>query len=454
MLLWQSSKRIAAFAAPIAATGVINMLAGFIAMMMVARIGTLELAAGALASSTFYILLTLSNCAVMVVSILISHARGRGDHQDIGLLFRCSIVAATILAVPVSLGIYHADRILVWFHQDPRLIALSVGYFHFGAWLIWPSLMMALVSQLFTGIARPRLSMFIMLAMLPFMVIASYALILGHWGLPRLGLAGVNAATLVVDCVFAVCAYAILPMTALAKKYHLFSRVRLIDWRKIGKMLTFGLPIGIQFAGEIAAMTLATYFLGHYGANALAGAQIVGQYAMFLVMCFLGIAQAVSVNVSEALAQCDRVQILGYVYGGVMVIMFVFVPILIGFFLFPHALASVFIGQHEGQAGAQIMQYARWFFYVAAMTMFADAFRNMLAGALRGLHDSITPMVIGLLCLWLISIPLSYWLGLHLALGAVILRLAFASGFVVAVMILSVRFAVRLQKCTDVAQAR
>jgi Na+-driven multidrug efflux pump len=57
--------------------------------------------------------------------------------------------------------------------------------------------------------------------------------------------------------------------------------------------------------------------------------------------------------------------------------------------------------------------------------LFVHGTLNIFNGALRGAGDTFFPMIISLLCLWLIRIPLAYWLsdllgriGIWWAIGA------------------------------------
>jgi multidrug resistance protein, MATE family len=443
-------KKTISYAVPIASASILNMLATFIAMFMVARLGKMPLAAAALASNTFYTMMAVAICSMYVLSILISHARGEDRHDDVGMLVRSSFLVVIVLGVPISWLVWHAAFMLTVFHQDPALIALTVSYFHYAGLSIVPSMLGMMLSQFFTGIGRPRVPMYFTLCMLPCIVLLSYLLIFGHAGFPAMGLAGAGAAMFWVELAFALCVVFFLPLTASAKKYRLFVCDRLFDWALFKKILGFGLPIGIQFGGEIAAMTLVTYFLGYYGVAALAATQVVSQYSIFVVMMVIGVSQAVAVLVSEAYGQKNEQMIRAYVRGASYCLLLFFIVVLIFFVGFPSLLLRFFIGTDIAHA-AQILRLGRYFFYVATLYLFIDAFRNMLAGALRGLHDSITPMVIGLACLWVVSVPLTYWVGVHLLAGSVLLRLTFVTGVAVAVVILIIRLLARL-KCLDVAQ--
>lgn len=444
MKIARATANIALFSLPISLAGMLNMLSGFIAMMMVAKLGKQMLAAGALAATTFYTLMTVVLCSMYVLSILISHAKARNDLSSVGALFRNGLWAGLFLTVPLAFIIWHAEIILVWFHQSPKLIAPTVAYFHFGALLMFPAMALSVASQFFIGIGRPRIVMLITILILPFMVLVSYLLIFGVLGFPSLGLAGVTAANFYVELFAVVVIYGFLALSRMGQRYQLFRAGKIFCLVQFKKIVLFGLPIGIQFGAEIAAMSVSTYFLGYYGVSALAAAQIISQYATMIVLLFLGVSQAVSVKISEAYALKNVRLILAHAYGGACYILIIFIPIFLMMFCFPDLLTGVFLSIDKTKY-LPVVQIARWFFYVAAILLLTDAFRNMLSGALRGLQDFVTPMLIGVGCLWLVSVPGCYVVGIYLHWGAVMLRLAFAGGFILAMVILCIRFAFALK---------
>ena len=71
--------------------------------------------------------------------------------------------------------------------------------------------------------------------------------------------------------------------------------------------------------------------------------------------------------------------------------------------------------------------------------LFVDGIRHLLSGALRGMHDSRAPMRIGIMAMWLVSVPLSYLIGVICHGGPVGLRLGFFSGFIFATLLLFLR---------------
>jgi MATE family multidrug resistance protein len=430
--------KLTTFALPLSASMFINMFTSFGAMLMVAKLGENELAAGALAVST-YMTITMVLLIFYAVGILISHSRGQQKPlTDIGAIVTNALWLAATLALPVSLLLWNADSVLLFFKQDPDLVRRTTRYFHFAAFVMPPTFVCMVIYQFYTGIGRPRYSMMISTISMPLTLLLSYGLILGKFGLPVMGLAGITCALLIMQILICISMLFILFVGKEAKKYGIFTGKFWPTFSLYQTIFKLGYPIGLQFGGELAAMTLATYFMGYFGATALAASQIVSQYSMLILMLILGLSQALSLLVSEAYGKKESDLIAQYVWSAIYILSAVIAVALVLFLLLPDYLIQ-FFGGNMALHNAELMHLAVIFFALAIMTLFMDGIRHIIASGLRGLQDSKAPMNIGVACLWAISLPMSYVFGFTFNGGPVGLRIGFMSGFIVAAVLLGRR---------------
>lgn len=431
----QNISKLTLFALPISAGALINMISNFVSMYFVAKLGTNELAAGALAVTTF-ITITMVAPIFYAISILISHSKGREyDVSAVGQLVKNGFWLAIILAIPAAIVLWNASKMLVLFGQDIELARLTQSYFHFAAFAMVPMLINNVITQFYTGIGHPRFTMKMAMISTPISIALSYSLILGKFGFPKLGLAGVTCAVFIVQFIFCIIMLTYLYFGNKVQKYKMFSGKFLPDLSLCKKIFFLGFPISLQFGGELAAMSVSTYFMGHFGANALAASQIVGQYALLIVMVSLGLSQALSILTSEAYGKNEFELIKQYVHAGVIVLSGLSTMVLAISILIPNYLTGFFINIHD-PANQNIIHLAIIFFFLSAIFLFIDGIRNLFSGGLRGLHDSKAPMNIGIFCLWVISLPLCYFVAFTLGGGPIGLRLGFMVGFIVAVILL------------------
>lgn len=437
-------KALADYALPISAASLLHIITNFAAMLMVAHLGQTQLGASALGMSTYITVMTIVSTTLYAISILVSHAKGdKRSAHSIGKIVINGLWLALLMFIPSGLLLWHADSILSYCGQDPHLIQIIRPYFHYAALSLLPMLLTGVIAQFYTGIGQPRFAMHVSLIRLPFIILLSYGMILGRLGMPKMGLAGAMCASWLAQSVFTIGLFVYLFQNKALRPYHLFRKHCSPNLKILKKIFVLGIPIGLQFGGELSAMTAASYLMGIFGISTLAANQIVSQYSMFVVMIILGLSQAVSVLISHAYAQKDLTLIKTHFQACILLYAGIFLIVVMIFLGLPTHLISLYIDIHDYR-NHNIVQLTHYLFEVACLFLLFDGTRHIFAGALRGLHDSSAPMTIGIISLWFVSLPASYLIGFHFHEGPVGLRLGFIIGFIVASVLLSSRLYKRI----------
>lgn len=434
--LLKNMSQVTLFALPISANGLINMAASFIAMLFVAERGQVELAAGAIAVPTYITINAVIGTIFYALGILISHTKTHENMlEETGHLVRNGLWMAVLLAVPSFFILFHIDKLLLLFKQDPALVQITRPYFYYSAFLAFPALITTVVAQFYTGIGNPRFVMMLSLISLPVTVALSYGLVLGKFHLPALGLAGIACSSLIVQSFFSIYLLLYLFFGKDVRKYHILANDWFPDWKVCKSIFSLGMPIGIQFGAELVAMTVSTYLMGYFGVIALASSQIVSQYVVLVIMIILGLSQALSLLISEAYSKQDFALIKQYIHSTVLVFLILLAFVCVLFYFFPRVLLGFYVDIHD-PLNHELVHLTIIFFAISGVFLLVDGVRNLLSGALRGLHDTKGSMKLGIICLWMISLPASYLVGFTLNGGPVGLRIGFMTGFIVAVILL------------------
>jgi multidrug resistance protein, MATE family len=124
----------------------------------------------------------------------------------------------------------------------------------------------------------------------------AWALILGHWGAPRLGIAGAAISTVAAQ------------MVACALYVVLFARsggfgdreARKIVWMEYSHFLRLAVPLGLRISGELVAWTFFLVFVGRIGTAELAASSIAFRINGSAFFPALGIAEAAGILVGQA----------------------------------------------------------------------------------------------------------------------------------------------------------
>lgn len=437
-------KKVFSFALPITVSGLINIVGNIIAMLMVSQIGHDSLAASALAFPTNITLLTLIVTPLYAIGILTGHLHGKENHAiEIGSIVRNGFYLGILLVIPAGLLLWHAGDILILFNQDPNLVSLTIPFFHYAALSLLPVMIYTVILQFYNGIGKPRFSLVVTLILLPLIILLSYGFILGNFGLPKLGLAGVTCATFVAQTIGLIGIIFYLVLQKNIKQYQIFTKIFLPQWSEIKKIFKMGFPIGLQFGGELSALSVATYFMGLFKVDTiaiLAATQIVSQCVMLIVIVTLGLSQTLSILTSQAYGQKTFHLVREYFSASTVIITGFWLIMVILFTFFHTAFFDLYLHNETLENHDLIIHYAILFLIASSLGLLLDSIRHLLSGTLRGLHDTKGPTQIGIACQWFIALPLCYLVGFPLQGGPVALRAVFFSGFAVAVCFLWQRF--------------
>lgn len=434
--------QVTAFSLPISCGLLFNMLSNFLAVMMLAKLGKVELAASALAIPTFITNMIVVSTIFYSISILISHYRGQNDSiAEIGQIVKNGLWLAVLLSIPSGTLLWNLDKILLLFNQEVALVVLTKQYFHFAAFSMLTTLIGNVILQFFTGIGKPRFTLILSSINLPIMVFLSYGLVLGNFGLPKLGLAGVSCSSLLTQLVVWIGVFFYMHRSKILSHYKIFTKGFWPNLSLCKKIFKLGLPIGIQSGAELAAITVSAYFMGYCGATALASSQIASQYMLLFVMIIIGISQGLSVLVSQSYGKNEYDSIKQYAIASLIILSIFSIMIYTLFTIGSHVLIKLY----SDSTDLEFIRLTEVFLLITATILLFDGARNFFAGILRGLQDSKTPMIIGIFCLWCISVPLSYIAAFNIEGGPIGLRLGFLSGFIVASFILWARIQSKIQ---------
>lgn len=418
-------------ALPISLGRLLNVAGTFLVMMMVAQQGQEQLAAGSLAVSSYIMVLTLVSSLFYAIGIRIRYQSQTSSPEQIGILVKQALFLAVALAVPAALSLLYMDNVLLAFHQQPQLVALTRGYFFFSALGLFPLLLLTVIMQFYLGTGKAHMALWLEVVSLPLTLLAAYGLVPGHFGLPPWGLAGAALANFIVQLILlAGMMYIFLRQNN--SLYRLTNTPFILSWPICRDLLKQGLPIGLQFGGELAVMAVSTYLMGYFGVSALAALQITSQYALVIFMLNFGLSQALALKISEEQKKPNNAA-AAMLIAALQLLGMYMLPVVLVFCTCSYALTCLF-------ADAQPPPFyalTQAFFWLSAIFLLIDGLRNLLSSALRGFHDAHTSSRINLLCLWGISLPVSAIAAFSLQGGPIALRIGFLSGFLVAVVLLS-----------------
>ncbi len=411
---------------------------GFIIMVTVDTIMTGQVSAEILAhygiSMAPHITVLVVGIGLMAAtSILSAQAAGARREQEIGAIWRNALVIALGLGLLAAALLSRGEEILLLLGQSNELAVnggAAVRAFAVGM----PGLYLFLACAfMLEGIRRPQVGMVITLSANLVNAGVNWLLIEGHWGFPAMGAAGAAMSTSVTRwCMFLAALFYIFVLMPDRARYGILgSRLSLTVALK---HLRLGLPLALSVGLQTAALAALATFAGWLGNNPLAAFQIANNVVAFLFMVSIGMANATSVRVANAVGRGDqRGRVVAGLTGlGLILCLQVLVACLLE--TFPETLVSAYTG--EPAVLALVTPIMFWVGFVIV----ADGSQSVLQGALRAMGLVWGPLVIYFACCWLLMVPLGYLLANRWGWGVEGLLVALLLGYAVAAVAMGLSF--------------
>ena len=291
------------------ATMVFQTLYFLIDLYWVGRLGTEAVAAVGIAGNLTFVVLALTQMLGVGTTALVSHATGRRDKEQAGVLFNQSQVLAMVTGVAFLL----AGLAVRWpyvnaMSADAKTAELAASY------LLWfiPAMAMqfALVAMgsALRAVGNFKPGMVVSTATVTINMVLAPFLIFG-WGTGRpLGVAGAAISSLVAILIGIVwLATYFVPQESYLRFDFKAWRPRLDLWRK---MLAIGLPAGFEFAVTALYLVLVYTLARPFGAAAQAGFGIGMRIiqAGFMPVVALGFSVAPVAGQNFGARHADRVK--------------------------------------------------------------------------------------------------------------------------------------------------
>jgi MATE family multidrug resistance protein len=435
--LSEACKRLFALAVPMASTQLISVASSFLCMTMVAKLGTDVLAASALMFSTRLSLMVIGMSILLSLSLLVGHAYGEKNYRLIGNFAQQGWTLSAIISIPLMIIFWYMQPILVFFGQSPSLAKIAQQFFHSNILGVFPFLLAICNQQLCCGVRKQKLDLMANMLGIIVLIVSAYPLILGKWGFPSLGVAGLGIALSLQGWFYVLFTTLIFRYDKFYHRFELFHYRVHYHWEHCIKMLKIGWPICIQMTIEILSLFATTAMIGWISTSGLAAYQIVTQYFYLVIIPLFALAQASGILIGHACGEKKFGEIKTLGSASLLFTLIITTVVALLFLLTPKILAAAYI---DVTSNVETTHLAIVFFAVFAIYQIFDGFRNTLTGALRGLFDTKFPMVMGIFSIWVIGIPLSYYLAFIMGYGVFAVPIGLAIGVAVGAFTMAYRW--------------
>jgi MATE family multidrug resistance protein len=432
--IFHQSKITLNLAYPVMLSQLGQVMVGVADSMMVGQIGKDSLAGASLGNSIFVLFLTFGIGISYGITPLVAKADGEGNPQAIIDLLKHGFLVNLITSALLFILMMITSIVFPYLGQPDPVVYLAVPYFIVISISILPFMIFQTARQFAEGLSFTRQAMIVTVSGNILNILLNYLLIFGKLGLPSLGLFGAGIATLISRIIMAV-------MMVYFVYYHRRFTIYWKHFERIGfkmniirRILSIGLPSGLQFIFEVGAFSLAAIMVGWIGTTALAAHQIAISLASITYMMATGIATATTIRVGNQLGRNDalmlrKVGFTGFLMGATFMGVSALVMISLN-----NYLPTWYIDDRE------VIGLASELILIAAIFQISDGLQVVGLGALRGMSDVKIPTLVTLLAYWILALPIGYLFGIYLDFGASGIWIGLLIGLTVTAALLIYRF--------------
>jgi putative MATE family efflux protein len=390
-------------------------------MIWIGRVGSAAIAGVGIANVVVMLLMSVDMGVTMGARAVIARCIGARDQAGANhataqtiVIGACWGLFVTAVFVPLS------ENIIGLFGASPEVVAQGTLYMRtmFAGWVAMEVLVMCLYTTQSAGDTITPLLVEITiravhLALCPFLV-------LGLWIFPQLGVAGAAISNIISQVLGAT-----ILLTILLKgrtRLHLspgdFKPVASSIWR----ILKIGIPALVMNLQKSIGDLILLRIISPFGTTAIAAHSIVSRVELFLTGIPLGLGAGSGVLIGQNLGadQPRRAGKTGWL--AITVVESFMALCCVALLIWAEPIIGIFTTEPE------LIQVGSLFLRIATLGYMTLALVNVLQFAIAGAGDTLPTMIFSILMLWVVQIPLAYFLPGLTGSGVYGVRWAIAGG--------------------------
>ena len=388
-----------------------NFSASFVDTTMTGQYDTLHLAGVSMATSLWIPFFDLLIGIVSALVPIIGHHLGQGKKEKIASHFYqfiyLSLGLSLILFALVFVG---APLVLAHLGLEPLVEEVANNYLWYLALGIIPLLLFSTIRSLFDALGLTKLSMYLMLLLLPLNGTFNYALIYGAFGFPEMGGAGAGLGTSLAYWVLLFISLLVAVKHPKIRVYELW-KIRPLDKKGLIEGIRLGLPIGGTFFAEVVIFSVVGLVMAKFSSLIIASHQAAMNFSNLMYAFPMSISTSMSIIVSYEIGANRPDDVKKFCKLGRLTALGI-----AGFtFLFLYILRDRVAALYGSDT--EFIRMTSVFLTYSLFFQLADTFAAPLQGILRGYKDTQVPFYLGLIAYWGVSLPLGLFLDHYTSLG-------------------------------------
>ena len=402
-------------------------------MIWAGRLGVASIAGVGIAGIVVFLIMSGWMGIAMGARAMIARFWGAGDVEGAAHIARQAfVVSATYGVVMTIIGIFLAKPILSLFGVEADVIAEGVAYLRIFslAWVPISFWYMAYYIMQFSGdtLTPLRVELFIRSVHL----VLCPLLIFGWWIFPRMGVSGAATSNVIVECL-GMCLGLWVLFTGRTRLRLTLRNFRL-DPNIIWRMLKISIPACVMSVQGSFSSLVLMWIIAPFGTLAVAAHSMVQRVHMILYLPVFGLGTGAGVLVGQNLGagQPERAERSGWTAVGLVEGFAVICSVVILIW------AEKIVGIFSTEPG--LVEVASTFMRIAVAGFLVLGFAGVLQNCISGAGDTLPTMLVSLVTMWVVQLPLAFFLPRVTNLGMYGVRWAMVAGIAVGAVALTTYF--------------
>ena len=379
---------------------------GFVDTVMAGGVSANDMAAVSIAASIWLPCILFGVGVLMALIPLIAQAHGADNNAKIPATGQQGLYLAVLLAIPITLLLYHADYAVNLMEIEAPLKEIISQYLSAVSIAAPAFLLFQGLRNYVEGLSLTKPAMVIGFIGLLVNIPLNWIFVYGKFGLPALGGVGCGVATAIVYWLM-LCA--LLAYVLYAKKlqnYPLFHSFSAPNHQRLWSIFKLGLPVAIALFFEVTIFAGIAVLIAPLGAMVVAAHQIAINFASMVFMLPMSISNAVSIRVGFNLGcnnnnGAEKASYAGFTVGVGLSIITALLTV-----IFREDISRLYTEDQK------VIALAVSLMLFSAMYQGVDAIQVIAAGALRGYKQMTAIFTRTFIAYWIVGLPLGYLLGL------------------------------------------
>ena len=393
-------KVIVRFAVPLLVGNLLQQFYNITDSIIVGQfLGKEALAAVSASFFIYYFIISLVIGVGSGTTVVISQLFGAKQYQKVQLAFSSFFIFMLVGGIILSIaGIIFAEPVFRLTNTPEEVIPQAVAYFRIYIGGTFLFVTFNSIISILRGVGESvRPMLFILITTVLNIAFDLLFILVFKWGIE-----GAARATVVSQGIGMCIALAYVnnthPLLSIKKQDMLF------DWKLFKESLKIGLPTSVQQCAIALGLIALLGIVNSLGTNTLTAYGAAGKIDTIITQAVLTLSGALAAFCGQNIGagRLDRVKkgVQFTMYTNIALGLLTFAAV----YLFGNEMMRIFTKDIDVVAiGKEYLLIIGGFFIVHGAL-------NVYNGALRGAGDTLFPMITSLVCLWLIRIPLAYYL--------------------------------------------